>query len=109
MFYEKKLKVEVLDSLKDVYIVVSQVRGEVVSENVILKGNNLVKGVNKFIKLGKLYYIVVVSDLKIMMKIEVCEGLFEDCFLDGKIKSWVIYKKDVLVEEYVFDEQGREI
>jgi antitoxin component YwqK of YwqJK toxin-antitoxin module len=109
MLYEKKPKSEALDSLKDANIVVSQVRGEALSENAILKGNNLAKGVNKPIKSGKLYYIAVVSELKSMTKTEVREGLFEDRFPDGKIKSRAIYKKDVLIEEHVFDEQGREI
>ncbi|TSJ42365.1 toxin-antitoxin system YwqK family antitoxin [Fluviicola chungangensis] len=109
MLYDKKSKQQALDSLKDANIVVTQVRGEALSENAILKGNNLAKGVNRPIKSGKFYYIAVVSELKSMTKTEVREGLFEERFPDGKIKSRAIYKKDVLIEEHVFDEQGREI
>jgi antitoxin component YwqK of YwqJK toxin-antitoxin module len=110
MLYEKKTKAEVLDSLnKNSTIVVSAVRGEAVEENAILKGNKLAKGVNQPIKSGKLYYIAVVSELNTLTKTEVREGLFEDRFPDGKVKSRAIYKKDVLIEEHVFDEQGREI
>jgi antitoxin component YwqK of YwqJK toxin-antitoxin module len=109
MLYDKKTKAQALDSLKDAKIDVTLVRGEAVSENAILKGNNLAKGVNKPIKSGKLYYIAVVSELKSMTKTEVREGLFEERFPDGRVKSRAIYKKDVLVEEHVFDEQGREI
>lgn len=109
MLYDKKSKQQALDSLKDANIVVTEVRGEALSENAILKGNNLAKGVNRPIKSGKFYYIAVVSDLKSMTKTEVREGLFEERFPDGKLKSTAIYKKDVLVEEHVFDEQGREI
>ncbi len=109
MLYEKKTKAQALDSLKDANIVVSAVRGEALSENAILKGNNLAKGVNRPIKSGKFYYVAVVSELKSMTKMEVREGLFEERFPDGKLKSRAIYKKDILVEEHVFDEQGREI
>nr|WP_294858802.1 hypothetical protein [uncultured Fluviicola sp.] len=110
MLYEKKTKAQVLDSLnKNSTIVVSAVRGEGVDDNAILKGNRLAKGVNQPIKSGKLYYIVVVSELSMLAKTEVKEGLFEDRFPNGKVKSRAIYKKDVLIEEHVFDEQGREI
>ncbi len=37
------------------------------------------------------------------------DGRFEDRFYDKKLKRWAIYKKDVLIEEHVFDEQGKEI
>lgn len=108
MLYDKKPKKQALDSLKDANIVVSQLRGEALNETV-LKGNNLAKGVNRPIKSGKLYYIAVVSELKSMTKMEVREGAFEERFPDGKIKSRAIYKNDILIEEHVFDEQGREI
>jgi len=36
------------------------------------------------------------------------EGLFEERFPDQKLKRRAIYKKDVLVEDHVYDEQGRE-
>jgi antitoxin component YwqK of YwqJK toxin-antitoxin module len=108
MLYDKKPKQQALDSLKDANIVVSQLRGEAINETV-LKGNNLAKGVNRPIKSGKLYYIAVVGELKSMTKMEVREGSFEERFPDGKIKSRAIYKNDILIEEHVFDEQGREI
>lgn len=110
MLYEKKTKAQALDSLnKNSTITVSSIRGEGVDDNPILKGNNLAKGVNRPIKSGKLYYIVVVNELVTLTKTEVREGAFEERFYDGKIKSRAIYKKDVLIEEHVFDEQGREI
>lgn len=109
MLYDKKPKAQVLDSLKDANIVVSQVRGEALNDVPVLKGKNLAKGVNKPIKSGKLYYVAVVSELKNMTKMEVREGAFEERFPDGKVKSRAIYKNDILIEEHVFDEQGREI
>lgn len=36
------------------------------------------------------------------------EGWFEEFFPDQKPKRRALYKKDVLIEEHVFDEQGRE-
>lgn len=37
------------------------------------------------------------------------EGWFEEYFPDQKPKSRALYKKDVLIEEHVWDDQGREI
>jgi antitoxin component YwqK of YwqJK toxin-antitoxin module len=37
------------------------------------------------------------------------EGWFEQRFPDGKLKSRAHYEKDVLVEEHVYDKDGREI
>jgi hypothetical protein len=37
------------------------------------------------------------------------EGWFEEFFPDQKRKSRALYKKDVLIEEHVWDESGREI
>lgn len=37
------------------------------------------------------------------------EGWFEEYFFDQKLKWCVFYKKDVLVEEYVWNEVGQEI
>jgi antitoxin component YwqK of YwqJK toxin-antitoxin module len=37
------------------------------------------------------------------------EGWFEEYFPDQKPKRRALYKKDVLIEEHVFDENGREI
>ena len=36
------------------------------------------------------------------------EGWFEDYFPNQKLKHRTLYKKDVIVEEHVFDEQGKE-
>ena len=36
------------------------------------------------------------------------EGWFEERYPDQKMKRQALYKKDVLVEEHVFDEQGKE-
>ncbi|AEA44821.1 toxin-antitoxin system YwqK family antitoxin [Fluviicola taffensis] len=110
MFYDKKTKAQVMDSLnKTSTIIATAVRGESVDDNPILKGKKFGKGVNQPFKYEKSYYIVIVSELNILAKKELREGMFEEYFPDGKVKSRAIYKKDVLVEEHVFDEQGREI
>lgn len=36
------------------------------------------------------------------------EGIFEDYYPDGKLKRKRVFKKDILIEEYRYDAQGRE-
>jgi antitoxin component YwqK of YwqJK toxin-antitoxin module len=74
-----------------------------------LKGQKLGKGVNKPFELRKLYYVVWVQDVSVVTKNEIKEGWFEERFPDGKLKRRAHYEKDVLIEEHVYDEQGREI
>ena len=73
------------------------------------KGAKLEGGVNKPYKLDGKYYVVLVLKIDAIAKNEIREGWFEDRFPDGKIKRRALYSKDVLIEEHVFDEQGREI
>ncbi|MFN6076612.1 MAG: hypothetical protein ACK46Y_13690 [Fluviicola sp.] len=42
-------------------------------------------------------------------KNEIREGWFEERFPDQAVKRKALYKKDVLIEEHVYDEEGREI
>ncbi|MNY27594.1 hypothetical protein D3C86_1615060 [compost metagenome] len=55
-----------------------------------------------------LYYNQKLQSVEIYKK-GLKEGWFEERFPDERVKSRALYKKDVLVEEHVFDEQGREI
>ncbi len=75
-----------------------------------LKGKKLIKGINEPIKNGKEGFIVIhVTALETLTKNEVREGWFEERFSNGKIKRRALYKKDVLLEEHVFNAQGKEI
>jgi antitoxin component YwqK of YwqJK toxin-antitoxin module len=73
-----------------------------------LKGFKLVKGINNPMQFKKTYTAVFVSSLETLTKMEIKDGWFEERYPDQKIKRQALYKKDVLVEEHIFDEFGKE-
>jgi antitoxin component YwqK of YwqJK toxin-antitoxin module len=75
-----------------------------------LEGKKLEGGVNKpyELKSNKKYYVVKVNRISSLAQPEVREGWFEEYYPDHKPKRRALYKKDVLIEEHVFDENGRE-
>lgn len=74
-----------------------------------LEGKKLQRGINSPYEREKLYYVVKVTKINSIPKKEIKEGWFEEYFPDKKRKRRALYKKDVLVEEYEWDESGRMI
>jgi 5'(3')-deoxyribonucleotidase len=74
-----------------------------------LAGKKLEQGVNKPYELQKKFYVVKVTKITRLTKLEYKDGWFEEYFPDKKLKRRAFYKKDVMTEEHVFDENGREI
>lgn len=74
-----------------------------------IEGKKLEQGINKPYKQNKKYYVVKVNRATSIAQREIKEGWFEEYFPDHKPKRRALYKKDELVEEHVFDENGREI
>lgn len=74
-----------------------------------LKGQKFDRGVNKPFKSGEEYLVVVIDKILSLSKTEVKEGWFEEYFPDQKPKRKALYKKDVLIEEHVWNEAGQEI
>lgn len=110
LLVEKKTKAAVYAGLGE------EARVEVKSVQVIrqdeessLKGKKLELGANKVFKYKDQFIVVYLSQKEVIKKTETREGWFEDRFPDGKIKRRALYKKDVLIEEHVFNEQGTEI
>jgi antitoxin component YwqK of YwqJK toxin-antitoxin module len=73
-----------------------------------LKGKKLIRGVNEAYKYKDKFYVVLGLDRQVITKKEIREGVFEEYFPNQKMKRQAIYKKDVLIEEHVFDEFGNE-
>jgi antitoxin component YwqK of YwqJK toxin-antitoxin module len=74
-----------------------------------LKGKKLVRGVNEPYKYKGKFYVVMGLDRQEIVKNEIREGAFEEYFPNKKLKRIAIYKKDVLIEEHIYDEFGNEI
>jgi antitoxin component YwqK of YwqJK toxin-antitoxin module len=73
-----------------------------------LEGKKLGSGVNKPYESNKKYYVVKVNRVTTIAQPEIREGWFEEYYPDHKPKRRALYRKDVLVEEHVFDEYGKE-
>lgn len=76
-------------------------------DGVLLRTENWSKGVKNG-SFKTLYYegtVQVIENYKNGLR----EGWFEERFPDQKMKRQALYKKDVLIEEHVFNEQGEEI
>lgn len=110
LLLEKKNKNQVVEAIGST-ATVSVFEDKVISQDLkpYLKGQKLHKGVNEPYKLNKKFYVVSVQSMDVVSKREVREGWFEERFPDGKVKRKAHYVKDILVEEHVWDEQGREI
>lgn len=79
------------------------------NDRTYLKGQKLIRGVNEIYKYKDKYYVVLGIDRQVIVKREYKEGWFEERFPDQKMKRQALYKKDVLIEEHVFNESGKEI
>ena len=109
MLSEKKSANAIAEALGD-QVSIASVKRVVQNEESTLKGKKLNKGINEPIKMGKEGFLVIhVTALETLTKTETKEGWFEERFSNGQLKRRALYKKDVLIEEHVFNEQGKEI
>jgi antitoxin component YwqK of YwqJK toxin-antitoxin module len=74
-----------------------------------LNPNKLQKGLNEPTEYEKKYYVIYVKGTLTLFSKEYKEGWFEEYFPNKKPKRRALYRKDILIEEHVFDENGREI
>lgn len=99
---EEKIREQVGDGLN-----VTKSQAVDPAQTPLIKGEKLARGVNRPYEKDKKYYVVLVHQVVSIPQKEVKEGWFEEYFPDKKKKRRALYKKDVLVEEYVWDESGR--
>lgn len=78
-------------------------------ERPFLKGKKLGRGINEVYKYKDKFYVVVGIDRQVIAKKEVKDGRFEEYFPNTKPKRIAIYKKDVLIEEHIYDQFGNEL
>jgi antitoxin component YwqK of YwqJK toxin-antitoxin module len=74
-----------------------------------LKAGKLGMGVNEPFKFKEKYYVVIVDKAEKIIKTDSKHGKFEQYYFTGKPKVISVFDDDALIEEHVFDEQGKEI
>lgn len=110
MCSEKKSKAEILETIGSKEVVNYYEDNEVLpEEKKYLDNGKIGKGLNKPFKMNGKFYVVELVAVNSVAKNEIREGWFEERFPDQAVKRRALYKKDVLIEEHVYDEEGREI
>ncbi len=74
-----------------------------------LKDRKLKEGVNEPYLFEQKYYVIISKGTQTVMPPDVKDGWFEDRFPDQKLKRRAFYKNNVLIEEHIFNDQGKEI
>lgn len=80
-----------------------------VAQTPFLYGQKLSTGLNKTYPFNGKFYIVKVKKITEYVPVDYREGWFEEKFPDQKPKRRALYKAGVLMEEHVYNEQGKEI
>lgn len=74
-----------------------------------LYGRKLKTGLNEPYEFNQKYYVVKVKGVTTIVPAEIREGWFEERYPNKKMKRHAYYKNNVLMEEHIFNEQGKEI
>lgn len=69
---------------------------------------NIQKGVNKPYQHEGKDYVVKLNGMTTVIPVELKDGWFEERFPDQKLKRRALYKNNVLIEDHVYNEQGKE-
>jgi antitoxin component YwqK of YwqJK toxin-antitoxin module len=107
----KKIKSNAIISELGAKSPINLVEHRLIDQNEIpyLKGKKLNRGVNQPYKYKGKFYVVMGLDRQEIVKNEIREGAFEEYFPNKKAKRIAVYKKDILIEEHVYDEFGNEL
>lgn len=74
-----------------------------------LKDVKVKEGPNEPIPFEQKFYVIKVNSKFTTFPVDVKEGWFEERFPDNKLKRRALYRNNVLLEEHVYNEQGKEI